>query len=95
MNNHSRGKREFSDKTVDKAIKAACDHFKCKMEDLEIKIITKGSTGLFGLGGRKAIINAVPKKIVPPEQPLDTEALKGKPAEEETGEELKATEKKV
>ena len=94
MNNHSKGKREFSDKTVDKAIKAACDHFKCKMEDLEIKIITKGSTGLFGLGGRKAIINAVPKKVLPAEQPLNREAPSGKPVEEEIGQEPKVTERK-
>ncbi len=52
--------KEFSDKTVEKAVKAACDHFNCKKEDLKIEIITRGSTGLFGLGGRKAKIQAMP-----------------------------------
>ncbi len=53
--------REFADKTVERAIKAACAYFKCQAEELDINIITKGSTGLFGLGGRKAKITASPK----------------------------------
>ncbi len=53
--------REFADKTVERAIKAACAFFKCQAEELEINVITKGSTGLFGLGGRKAKITATLK----------------------------------
>ncbi len=49
---------EFADKTVDRAIEAACRHFKVDKEQLNIKLITRGSTGLFGLGGRKAKITA-------------------------------------
>ncbi len=60
MNEYSMEAKEFSDKTVDKAIEAACEYFNCKEEDLEIEIITRGSTGLFGLGGRKAKITARP-----------------------------------
>ncbi len=62
---------EFSDKTVDKAIEAACDHFNCTREDLELEIITRGSTGLFGLGGRKARIKVKPLKKIPPEGNTD------------------------
>jgi len=50
--------REFEEKTVDKAIKAACEYFGCSEDDLEVEIITRGSTGLFGLGGKKAKIKA-------------------------------------
>ncbi len=49
---------EFEDKTVDKAIEAACSHFNCDKDQLEVEIITRGSTGLFGLGGKKAKIKA-------------------------------------
>ncbi len=53
---------EFADKTVDRAIEAACRHFKVDKEQLNIKLITRGSTGLFGLGGRKAKITACLKE---------------------------------
>ncbi len=49
-------KMQFEGKTVDHAIELACQHFGCSKEELEITIITKGSTGLFGLGGKKAKI---------------------------------------
>ena len=49
---------QFEGKTVDHAIELACQHFDCSKEELEITIITKGSTGLFGLGGKKAKIEA-------------------------------------
>ncbi len=68
--------REFEEKTVDKAIEAACEYFGCSEEDLEVEIITRGSTGLFGLGGKKAKIKASfqvpvdkgPEKTEPGEQ---------------------------
>ncbi len=53
--------REFEEKTVDKAIEEACRHFGCTKDDLDVEIITRGSTGLFGLGGKKARIKAKPK----------------------------------
>jgi len=53
-------KKEFSEKTVDKAIEAACKYFGCEKDELKVDIITRGSTGLFGLGGRKAKIKAKP-----------------------------------
>ena len=63
---------EFADKTVDRAIEAACRHFNVDREQLNIKLITRGSTGLFGLGGRKAKINAslkAERAAVPAEVP--------------------------
>ncbi len=46
----------FEGKTVDKAIEEACNYFNCQKDALEIEVITKGSTGIFGIGGRKAQI---------------------------------------
>ena len=53
---------EFADKTVDRAVEEACRHFDVDRDQLNIKLITRGSTGLFGLGGRKAKIAASLKK---------------------------------
>jgi spoIIIJ-associated protein len=47
---------EFEERTVERAIEEACRHFEVSSEDLEIEILTRGSTGIFGLGGRKAKI---------------------------------------
>ncbi|MCD4754946.1 MAG: Jag N-terminal domain-containing protein [Deltaproteobacteria bacterium] len=58
--------REFDGKTVDYAIEAACKYFEAKPDDLEINILTRGSTGIFGLGGRKAKIQAVLKNPTSP-----------------------------
>ena len=58
--------REFDGKTVDYAIEAACKYFEAMPDDLEINILTRGSTGIFGLGGRKAKIQAVKKKPTHP-----------------------------
>ncbi len=66
---------EFEDKTVDKAIEAACRHFKCDREQLEIEIITRGSTGLFGLGGKRAKIKARPKNGAGDEAVEDRDGL--------------------
>ena len=52
---------EFEGKTVDDAIKEASEHFSVTEKRLDIEIITKGATGIFGLGGRKAKIKATLK----------------------------------
>lgn len=49
---------EFEGKTVEHAIEAACKHFNISKEELKYEIITRGSTGLFGLGSKKAKIKA-------------------------------------
>ncbi len=55
--------RIFEGKTVDHAIEEALKYFECTRDELEVDVITKGSTGIFGIGGRKAQIrvNYVPK----------------------------------
>lgn len=47
---------EFEGKTTEEAIAQASAHFQLPPEKLEIEIISVGSPGLFGLGGRKARI---------------------------------------
>lgn len=49
---------EFEGKTTEEAIEQASAHFQLPPESLDIEIISVGSPGLFGLGGRKARIRA-------------------------------------
>ncbi len=49
---------EFEGKSVEEAIEEASRYFQAAPEDLEIEIITHGSTGLFGIGAKKARIRA-------------------------------------
>jgi spoIIIJ-associated protein len=49
---------EFEGKTTEEAIEKACAHFEVPSEELEIEIVSVGSPGIFGLGGRKAKIRA-------------------------------------
>lgn len=50
---------EFEGKTTEEAIAQACEHFQLPPESLDIEIISVGSPGLFGLGGRKARVRVV------------------------------------
>ncbi|RUM89453.1 MAG: hypothetical protein DSZ24_01195 [Thermodesulfatator sp.] len=58
--------RIFEAKTVDQAIEEACRVMGCLPEDLEIEILEHGSSGLFGLGAKKARIKVrlKPEKIL-------------------------------
>jgi spoIIIJ-associated protein len=49
---------EFEGKTTEEAIENACAHFQVPSEELEIEILSVGSPGIFGLGGKKARIQA-------------------------------------
>jgi len=49
---------EFEGKTTEEAIESACAHFQVPSEELEIEILSVGSPGIFGLGGKKAKIRA-------------------------------------
>ncbi|MGA9755999.1 MAG: RNA-binding cell elongation regulator Jag/EloR [Desulfobaccales bacterium] len=49
---------EFEGKTTEEAIESACAHFQVPAEQLEMEILSVGSPGIFGLGGRKARIRA-------------------------------------
>jgi len=50
--------QEFEGKSTEETIENACAHFQVSPEQLEIEIVSVGSPGLFGLGGRKAKIRA-------------------------------------
>ncbi|NDV25096.1 RNA-binding cell elongation regulator Jag/EloR [Desulfovibrio sp. JC010] len=53
---------EFQGKNLDEAINTACDHFGLNRDKLEIEIISGGSTGVFGLVGKKnAKVKARPR----------------------------------
>jgi spoIIIJ-associated protein len=49
---------EFEGKTTEEAIENASAHFQVPPEELEIEIVSVGSPGIFGLGGRKARVRA-------------------------------------
>jgi len=55
---------EFEGKNIEKAIKRACDKLKISREELKYKVISYGSTGMFGVvGSKKAKISVmVPEK---------------------------------
>ncbi len=56
---------EFEEKSVEDAIALACQKLKLPREKLEIEVISKGSSGIFGIvGARKAKIRVTAK--VPP-----------------------------
>ena len=53
--------REFSGKDLDEAIQTACSHFQLDRSGLEIDIVSGGSSGIFGLVGKKpAMVRARP-----------------------------------
>jgi spoIIIJ-associated protein len=53
---------EFEEKTVEDAIAVACQELKLPREKLDIEIVSKGSSGIFGIvGAKKAKIRVVPK----------------------------------
>jgi spoIIIJ-associated protein len=53
---------EFEGKTTEEAIESACAHFQVLSEELEIEILSVGSPGIFGLGGKKAKIRAAQRQ---------------------------------
>ncbi len=50
--------KQFEGKNVESAIQKACDYFDKNKDELEIEIIDEGSSGIFGLGGRKSLVEA-------------------------------------
>lgn len=52
--------KRFEAKTVEGAIEKACAYFKKNKDELEIEVIDEGSSGIFGLGGRNAAVEAQP-----------------------------------
>lgn len=65
---------EFEEKSVDEAIALACEKLKLPREELEIEILSKGSSGIFGIvGAKKARIRVTTKDL-----PLETAAERAK-----------------
>ena len=57
---------EFEEKTVEDAIAVACQKLNLPREQLEIEIVSKGSSGIFGIvGAKKAKIRVAPKTLSP------------------------------
>lgn len=67
--------KEFTGKDVDEAIERACRHFDAKREKLELEILSGGSTGIFGLVGKK---KAVVKARLRGKAAMDTGLLDGR-----------------
>jgi spoIIIJ-associated protein len=65
---------EFEGKDPEEAILQAAAHFNVPQEELEIEIVSLGSSGLFGLlGGKKARIRAALREVKPKEERVQEE----------------------
>lgn len=65
---------EIEEKSVEEAIHVACEKLKLPREKLEIEIISKGSSGIFGIvGAKKAKIRVTAKEV-----PLEAGAERAK-----------------
>jgi len=56
---------EIEEKTVEEAIATACEKLKLPREKLEIEILSKGSSGIFGIVGAKKARIRVTAKVLP------------------------------
>ncbi|HYA41020.1 MAG TPA: Jag N-terminal domain-containing protein, partial [Syntrophobacteraceae bacterium] len=56
---------EFEEKSVEDAIELACRQLKLPREKLEIEVISKGSSGIFGIVGAKKAKIRVTTKVRP------------------------------
>ena len=54
--------KEFSAKTVDDAITAACQDFFVTSDKLDYEVLEEGSSGFLGIGAKPAVIKAAVKK---------------------------------
>ena len=72
--------RDFEGKNIDAAIEAACRFFGKDRDDLEIEILSGGSSGIFGLVGvKQARIRAKVRGAVAPQQRRKENAPKREP----------------
>ena len=56
--------QEFTGKSVEEAIKGACDQFGVGLGDLDFEILTPGSRGVLGMGAEPARIVAAPRSAL-------------------------------
>ena len=45
--------KEFEGKNIEQTVKKACGKLKIEKEKIKYKVLSHGSTGIFGLAGRK------------------------------------------
>ncbi|QCQ21836.1 RNA-binding cell elongation regulator Jag/EloR [Desulfoglaeba alkanexedens] len=65
---------EFEGRSLEEAVDAACESLGLPKEKLEVEILSKGSSGIFGIvGAKKARIRVTPK-----ETPLDAASVRAK-----------------
>jgi spoIIIJ-associated protein len=70
--------QEFTGKSVEEAIKSACDAFSVGLGDLDFEILTPGSRGVLGMGAEPARIVAAPRSALGGAAPK-REAAESKP----------------
>ena len=87
--------KEFSAKTADEAIIKASIELGVSSENLEIQVVTEGSSGFFGIGKKPAIIKARRKEETLPEEPVAEEIKESVPVKKEVKKTDKAAEKHV
>ena len=75
--------KEFSAKTADEAIIKASIELGVSSENLEIQVVTEGSSGFFGIGKKPAIIKARRKEETLPEEPVAEEIKESVPVKKE------------
>jgi spoIIIJ-associated protein len=61
-------KREFSAKTVDEAITKACIELELSSDQLEITVVSEGSSGFLGFGSKPAVISVSQKEDLKSEE---------------------------
>jgi spoIIIJ-associated protein len=81
--------QEFTGKSVEEAIKAACDQFGVGLGDLDFEILTPGSRGVLGMGAEPARIVAAPRSALggsaPKREAAEAKPLPPPPAREDRG----------
>lgn len=84
---------EIEAKTIDEAIKKACQEFDVPREKLNIEILSEGSSGILGLGAKKAKIRAgILSLDMGIEKDSESTESKPVPKEEQTKKDIKGNE---
>ncbi len=81
--------QEFTGKSVEEAIKLACDEFSVGLGDLDFEILTPGSRGVLGMGAEPARIVAAPRSALggaaPKREAAQSKPLPAPPPSEDRG----------
>lgn len=81
--------QEFTGKSVEEAIKAACDQFGVGLADLDFEILTPGSRGVLGMGAEPARLVAAPRSALggtaPKREAAESTPLSTPPPREDRG----------